>query len=347
LTSQSKVASTVFLAFSLVSLGPGTAMAGCIPSLNGDGFNTCIGERALQANTSGDFNTAIGSSALFSNKSGNYNTANGQVSLNSNTRGNANTASGAGALYSNTLGNYNTAAGAGAMSSNTTGEQNVAIGGKAGSAWTTGKNNIALGYGAGMKQVAGSNNISIGGPGEAADNGVIRIGDKQKQVRTFVAGIQTNVISNGIPVVVNSAGQLGISQSVGSLRYKQNIQSMGDVAGILMQLRPVTYRYMEAQEDGSRPLQYGLIAEEVEKVIPELVIHDEEGVPEGVAYQVLPSLLLNEYQKQNRKLVATETKLEAPETRLEALESELAAMKLMLSRLASAQPGQVAVALSP
>lgn len=126
LISQSKVASTVFLAFSLVSLGPGTAMAGCTPSLNGDGFNTCIGERALQANTSGDFNTAIGSSALFSNKSGKYNTANGQVSLNSNTRGNANTASGAGALYSNTLGNYNTAAGAGVMSSNTTGEKNVA-----------------------------------------------------------------------------------------------------------------------------------------------------------------------------------------------------------------------------
>ena len=345
--NQSKVAGTVFLAFSLVSLGSGTALAGCTPSLNGDGFNTCIGERALQANTSGDFNTAIGSSALFSNKSGKYNTANGQVSLNSNTRGNANTASGAGALYSNTLGNYNTAAGAGAMSSNTTGEKNVAIGGSAGSAWTTGKNNIALGFGAGGKQVAGSNNISIGAPGKASDNGVIRIGDKQRHVRTFVAGIQTNVISNGFPVVVNSAGQLGISPSVSSLRYKQDIQSMGDVSSILMQLRPVTYRYIEAQEDGSRPLQYGLIAEEVEKVIPELVIHDEEAVPQGVAYQVLPSLLLNEYQKQNRKLVATETKLEATETRLEALESELAAMKLMLSRLASAQPGQVTVASSP
>ena len=112
---------------------------------------------------------------------------------------------------------------------------------------------------------------------------------------------------------------------------------MGDASDPLMQLRPVTFHYKQAEEDGSRPLQYGLIAEEVAEVMPELAVYNEDGTAESVAYQTLPTLLLNEYQKQNRKLATTEAKLSAAEQRLDAMEAEMAAMKVMLEKLASAK----------
>ncbi|MCA3556010.1 tail fiber domain-containing protein, partial [Aestuariivirga sp.] len=145
--------------------------------------------------------------------------------------------------------------------------------------------------------------------------------------------------------------------------YKEDVHSMGDASNALMGLRPVTYRYKQAEADGSKPIQYGLIAEEVDKVMPALVVYDEQGRPDSVSYEILPSLLLNEYQKQNRKLAAAEAKLAATEaeftetraalaaTRAELAESnakfeaELAALKLAVSRLAAA-PSAVKVAAS-
>ncbi|MCA3555219.1 tail fiber domain-containing protein, partial [Aestuariivirga sp.] len=132
--------------------------------------------------------------------------------------------------------------------------------------------------------------------------------------------------------------------------YKEDVHSMGDASNALMGLRPVTYRYKQAEADGSKPIQYGLIAEEVDKVMPDLVVYDEQGRPDSVSYEILPSLLLNEYQKQNRKLAATEAELlvakqnyATAEARLNSMEAELAALKLAVSRLAAA-PSAVKVA---
>jgi hypothetical protein len=121
-----------------------------------------------------------------------------------------------------------------------------------------------------------------------------------------------------------------------SRRYKDDIQPMGEASSPLMQLRPVTFRYKEADADGSKPLQYGLIAEEVEQAMPGLVIYNKDGTPESVAYQVLPSLLLNEYQKQNRELAAAKAELAETRTKFEAMQAEMAALKLVVSRLAAA-----------
>ena len=129
---------------------------------------------------------------------------------------------------------------------------------------------------------------------------------------------------------------------------------MGDASNRLLELRPVTFHYRQAEEDGSRPLQYGLIAEEVAEVMPELAVYNEDGTPESVAYQVFPSLLLNEYQKQNRRLVVSEAELASAkstlsrtEQRLQSVEAELAAMKAMLMTLASAQSAERMLASSP
>ncbi len=129
---------------------------------------------------------------------------------------------------------------------------------------------------------------------------------------------------------------------------------MGDASSAIMRLAPVTFHYKEAADGGASPLQYGLIAEEVAEVMPELVIYGSDGKPEGVAYQVLPSLLLNEYQKQAKELAATKAELaenkaqfKATETKLEAVESELATIKLMLSKFASVQGGQTQLAAAP
>lgn len=332
-------------------------------------LNTATGTGALQSNTTGSFNTGTGTAALAFNTTGSNNTASGYNALQSNTAGSANTANGVDALKANTTGGSNTASGVSALRSNTTGASNVAfgyeaakaqttanantaLGYQAGLKWTTGTENIAIGAGAGKNQTTGNNNIAIGANGSTEDTGTIRIGKKNKNTSTFIAGIRGVNVTGGQAVVVTSSGQLGVVSS--SARYKQDIQPMGDASNPLMQLRPVTFHYKQAEQDGRRPLQYGLVAEEVAEVMPELAIYNEDGSPESVAYQVLPSLLLNEYQKQNKelkqtqaklaavesdykaKLEATESKLVANETKLETMEAEMASMKAMLLHLAAA-----------
>jgi hypothetical protein len=185
------------------------------------------------------------------------------------------------ALLNNTSGGNNTASGFGALIGN-----------------TTGGNNIAEGYEAGLNLTTGSNNIDIGSKGVAAESNVIRIGTKGVQTETFIVGIYNHALTGNV-VVVESSGRLGV-QAVSAERFKTAIEPMGSNTTKLGQLRPVTFHL---KSDLKGALQYGLIAEEVAKVYPELVIRDEKGRIDGVRYDELAPMLLNEMQKQQRAAV--------------------------------------------
>jgi polyhydroxyalkanoate synthesis regulator phasin len=264
---------------------------------NTTGFdNTAAGDAALLNNATGLANTAAGAEALKSNTTCFANTAAGGEALLNNTTGFANTAAGLDALDSNTSGNDNTAAGLDALDSNTTGNANMAAGVGALFSNTTGGNNIAVGSNAGLNLTTGSNNIDVGNEGIAAESNIIRIGTDGTQTATFVAGVRNTRVFFGTSVVINSSGQLGTL--VSSARYKRDIRDMGEASSNLMKLRPVSFRY---KEDPDSHLQYGLIAEQVERVYPELVTHGDDGKVEGVRYELLPAMLLNEVQKQAKE----------------------------------------------
>ena len=278
--------------------------------------NTAVGAVALGSNTSGVSNTAIGHIALRDNTSGNRNTAVGHATLLFNTESD-NTAVGDSAIFSNTLGIQNTALGSGALANNSIGGLNTATGYYALERNQTGNNNTVIGYQALLNNQQGSNNIAIGGnaavnvnvgngnnihignAGAAGDNGTIRIGAAEAHSSFFVAGVRavTTGSNDAIPVLIDGNGQLGTASS--SRRFKEDIADMGDASHDLMRLRPVTYRYKQPFSDGSKPIQYGLIAEEVAEVYPDLVAHSADGKIETVKYQVLDSMLLNEVQRQH------------------------------------------------
>jgi hypothetical protein len=300
-----------------VAIGPGALGA----NISGSS-NVGIGEGALNLNTTGDGNVAIGEIALLSNTSGSSNIALGNQALGDNTTGNSNIAVGEIALSSNTTGNNNVAVGFYTLFQNTTGLANTAVGEAALGSTTTGSGNIALGSQAGSSVTTGSNNIYIGNSGSAADNGATYIGTDGKQTSAFIAGI-SGVNVSGVPVLVSGSGQLGIAAS--SRRFKQDIREMGDATDGLMRLRPVTYRYKQPFDDGSRPLQYGLIAEEVAEVYPDLVARSADGQIQTVKYLLLDSMLLNEVQKQRAAITAQQEKIQWLENRLAHLESILTA----------------------
>ena len=333
--------------------GGGNTASGSSALLNNTtgSFNTASGALALNKNTSGHSNTANGYAALFYNTTGTYNTANGRVALHYNTNGYNNNASGDGALFFNTTGYNNTASGKSALQYNTTGRSNTASGfnalrnnttgiyntangDSALSVATTGYRNVALGWAAGNAVTTGSDNIIIGGgnQGLAADAGVIRIGASVYQKRTFIAGIRavTTGLADAVPVLIDSKGQLGTIRS--SRRFKEDIQPMGSVSERLFALRPVTFRYKQAYEDGSKPVQYGLVAEEVAEVFPELVVHGKDGKPETVAYHVLATLLLNELQKEHRVVEALRQDDEVQAARMAALEQQVAVLAQAVER---------------
>jgi hypothetical protein len=283
--------------------------------------NTAVGYLALSGNLDGHENTATGYNALFENKSGYDNTATGRDALYHND-GVANTATGATALGDNTDGNYNTADGAGALYYNTTGAYNTALGVQALQNNLIGGHNIAIGFLAGF-HVDGSYNINLGNQGFANDSNAIRIGD-ENQNRTFISGVrgvQTG-LSNAVPVLIDGNWQLGTVNS--SRRYKEDIQDMSEASSGLLRLRPVTFRYKKPYADGSKPLDYGLIAEEVEEVYPDLVVNDAEGQVQTVQYQKLTPMLLNEVQKQYRHA-------QQQDETIRLLQSELSRLKALLS----------------
>jgi hypothetical protein len=261
--------------------------------------NTANGSDALLNNTTGFDNTAAGANALERNTTGANNTANGFQALNSNTTGNFNTANGVEALFSNTTGFDNTAIGVEALNNNTTGGNNTANGVQALNNNTTGGNNIALGHLAGQNLTTGSNNIDIGNVGVATEANTIRIGAEGTQASTFVAGISGATVPKGVAVIIDSSGHLGTTKS--SACFKEEIKPMGDASEAILALKPVTFRYKrELDPDGIR--QFGLIAEQVEKINPDLVARDEKGQVYTVRYDAVDAMLLNEFLKEHRKV---------------------------------------------
>ena len=232
-----------------------------------------------------------------------------------------NTAVGSSALKDNTTGFSNTASGVNALRSNTTGNANTAIGRSALRFNTTGSDNIALGSRAGFNLTNGSNNIMIGNEGVAGEANTIRLGTPGTHTQTHLVG-----------TVFTPSGTVTTS----SRRFKENIQPLQDVSLGLDQLEPVTYFYKEGYGDGGKSLQHGLIAEDVAKIFPELVVFNQDGTVEGIRYGMLTPMLLSELQKVKAQKDAEIAALKAEkDAEIAALQKRLALLEGLAGRLAS------------
>lgn len=272
----------------------------------------------------GSRNSASGTYAMYSNTTGVDNTALGYQGLYLNTVGYRNSAIGGFALAANTSGNLNNAIGYGAMAYNTTGSNNNAQGYLALENNTTGSYNIAIGEYAGYNLTTGSSNIDIGNEGIPGESGVIRIGSSAGA--TYIAGISTSTVT-GAAVYVTSSGRLGVLAS--SERYKTSIEPIGSTAK-LAQLRPVTFHL---KDDPRGAAQYGLIAEEVDKIYPELVIRDDAGKIQGVRYDELAPMLLNEMQRQQQKIAAQDARAAAQNAEIRDLKKLVLEMQTDVIKL--------------
>ena len=270
-------------------------------SLTTGGFDTAVGFFSLRSDTTGSFNTAVGAGTLLANTA-DENTATGAGALLSNTTGFLNTANGALSLFSNTIGGDNTATGAQALFNNTTGAFNTANGAFALPTNATGNNNTAIGFDALANNTAGSDNIALGiyaGFGITTANNVICIGANGANVNNscFIGNIRgvTTANANAIPVLIDSAGQLGTMSS--SARFKKEIKPMESASESILALNPVTFHY---NSDNTNRPEFGLIAEEVAEVNPDLVVRDENGEIYTVRYDAVNAMLLNEFLKGHR-----------------------------------------------
>lgn len=299
-------------------------------------FNTALGAGALVMNTA-DGNTAVGAAALLSNTAGFANTANGGFALGSNTTGSFNTATGHDALGNNTGGSCNTADGFDALTGDpdTGGGYNTGVGFQA-LYNTTGSYNMAIGHEAGSNTY-GSNNIYVGAEvfGAFEDN-TIHIGDSSEpgfaMQACFVGGIANSTVS-GTAVYVNSNGQLGTQMS--SKRFKQDIAPMNAASEALFGLQPVTFHYRESIDPVCRR-QLGLVAEQVEKVDPDLVVRDKDGKPDSVRYDQVNAMLLNEFLKEHSTVQELKKEVAALTARLKEQDSKLekVSVRLEISRSA-------------
>ena len=269
------------------------------------GFNTAIGAGTLFVNT-GESNTATGAAALLSNETGVGNTANGSFALANNTTGSNNTAVGRDALTSGTTGVANTAVGAGALANHTIGESNTAVGRDALLNDTHGESNTAIGRSALANNTTGVTNIAIGtdsGSSVTTASNVVCIGfgvgGANVDDTTWIGNVFGVTTQSGTtaPVIVSNNGQLGTVAS--SERFKKDIANMQKTSEAILALRPVTFHY---KTDGANTPQFGLIAEEVAKVNPALVLPDKEGKPYTVRYDAVNAMLLNEFLKEHRKV---------------------------------------------
>jgi len=269
---------------------------------NTGGTNTATGTGALLSNTTGTNNTANGTFALFSSTAGNDNTAIGDralvvadnadgntavgsFALGVNTSGSLNTVIGAAAAITNTTGSSNTAVGLNALFSNN-GDSNTAVGRGALGANTTGNNNVALGFGAGSGVTTANNVICIG----------TNVAGNDVNDSCYIGNIFGDTSGGGIAVLVNTNGRLGTMTS--SRRFKDDIKLMDQASETLFALKPVTFRYKK-EIDPARTSQFGLVAEEVEKVNPDLIVRDKEGKPYSVRYEQVNAMLLNEFLKEH------------------------------------------------
>ena len=259
--------------------------------------NTANGYIALSSNTTGIGNTATGYQTLIVNTTGERNTANGIDALFSNTTGSFNTATGGSTLASNTTGGSNTANGANALINNTTGNSNTANGLYSLQNNTTGSNNIALGSFAGTNLTIGDNNIDVGNAGVSAEANTIRIGTAGTQTNAYMSGIYQTTVARGLAVVIDSTGHLGTKGS--SERFKDAIKPMDEASEAIHALKPVTFHYKKDLDPAGIP-QFGLVAEEVAKVNPDLVARDDQGKIYTVRYDAVNAMLLNEFLKEHR-----------------------------------------------
>jgi hypothetical protein len=255
----------------------------------------------LASTTTGGGNTANGDSALLLNTTGSVNTANGNNALFRNTIGYSNTANGSNALFHNTSGIFNTAIGVSALYNN-----------------TTGCYNIALGVAAGGNLQVGDHNIYIGNQLAHGESNTIRIGDVQ--TKTFIAGIRgvTTGNANAVPVLIDSLGQLGTVSS--SRRFKKEIKPMDQTSEAILGLKPVTFHY---KSDSKGTPQFGLIAEEVAEINPDLVVRDEKGEVYTVRYDAVNAMLLNEFLKEHKKVGELEATIAQQEKNFRATVAEL------------------------
>jgi len=295
--------------------------------------NAATGFEALVFNTTGSFNTATGSNALENNTSGNGNTADGSSALLSNISGNNNAATGFKALFFNTTGTNNTANGKQALFKNTTGGSNTADGNSALLNNTIGFNNIALGFQAGNNLTTGSNNIDIGNSGFPAESGNIRVGTTGTQTATFIAGISGVAVPNGVGVIIDTNGQLGTI--VSSERFKDAVEPMNKASEAILALKPVTFHYKH-ELDPNRIPQFGLVAEDVEKVNPDLVVRDKQGKPYTVRYEAVNAMLLNEFLKEHSHVQQQDAIIARQQKQIEALAAGLQKVSAQLQVIKSA-----------
>jgi hypothetical protein len=328
-------------------VGPGAGAS----NVQGQGQgNTFAGSQAGYKNTNGNSNSFFGGQAGYNNTASENSFFGDQAGIN-NTTGGGNTFVGTGAGYSNTEGNYNTFTGLAAGAGNGTGSSNTFLGFAAGQSNNAGNYNIMLGFNAGYYSNSGNNNIYIGNSdGLSSESSTIRIGGDVgsgygAQTAAYMAGIY-GVNVGGVPVQINGNGQLGASTS--SRRFKDQIRDMGDSTDALMKLRPVTFLYKPEYANGDRTLQYGLIAEEVAEVYPDLVAYDKNNQPFTVRYQYLASMLLNEFQKQHHREEEQAKVIESQKQEIEGLRQQLqlqnASMQMRLSKLESMVERQTTVA---
>src|SRR5438132_4181267 len=307
--------------FSLTGGTENTALGADALYYNAGGIgNTAVGHSTLLSNTSGNDNTAIGVLALFRNTLGSHNTASGDFALYSNTSGDDNTADGHFALFHNITGPRNTATGHGALFFNTTGAANTASGFNALLHNTTGSGNIALGALAGTNLRTGNRNIDIGNAGVTDESNTIRIGNVANQNATFIAGISGAAVAGGVGVIIDSSGHLGTV--VSSERFKDEIKPMDKASEAILALNPVTFRYKHELDPDGIP-QFGLVAEQVEKVNPDLVARDAQGKPYTVRYEAVNAMLLNEFLKEHRKVEKLEANAARQQKQIEALTAGL------------------------
>lgn len=310
-----------------------TAFGAFSLSANIDGkFNTALGGN-MEKNTSGSSNVAVGLSALDSNTTGNGNTATGINALFFNQTGSNNAATGGNALLNNTASN-NAAAGAFALQNNTNGHDNTAQGFQSMNANVSGSNNVAVGSHAGANLTNGNNNIDLGANvvGATGEANTIRIGKQGTQKSTLIAGIFGTAV-NGSPVVVASNGKLGVATS--SARFKEAVKPMDKTSESILALKPVSFRYKQ-DIDPDRTPQFGLVAEEVEKVDPDLVVRDEEGKVMTVRYEAVNAMLLNEFLKEHHKV---EQQARTIATLQKQVENLSAGLQKVSDKVEMAKPG--------
>jgi hypothetical protein len=280
-------------------------------SLTTGGFNTAVGWLSLGSNVTGPFNTAVGAGALLATTA-ERNTATGAGALLSTTAGYGNTADGSFALLRNTTGHFNTAAGVEALYQNTTGFVNTANGWQALYRNTTGSGNTALGALAGLGVTTADHVICIGAVGANVSSSC------------FISNIYEQVAFGGLPVFVNSDDKLGTL--VSSKRFKEDIRPTEQASEALFALKPITFRYKK-EIDPAGTSQFGLVAEDVEKVNPDLVVRDKKGRAYSVRYDQVNAMLLNEFLKEHRKAEQLkkdfESKFAEQQAQIEALASDL------------------------